>query len=374
MAHAFLPPSGASSWSKCAMWPTMNRQFPHREKSEAAEEGTAAHWVAEMLLANTPVTVGSVTPNGITVTDEMVEGAELLADTIDARTHGWPLKIEQYVPIPFIDSETFGKPDVYAIAPGNFGIEIIDYKFGFKFVDEYFNLQGLLYALGILNSINVGWNTWEKLNIAFTIVQPRCYGHGNPVRTHEYVLQEAVPYWRKLQAAAEAAKSPNPTATTGSHCGYCPGRHACSALQIAAYNDAEYSNQRTPLELSPAAAALELKLLMSALARLEARVDGLKELTIANIRAGKQVPYFRAEPGYGRQTWTLPEQQIIAMGQMFGKDLSKPGVVTPKQAEKAGVDPAVIKAYSQIPSTGFKLVAENPTAAARTFGRVPTKE
>jgi hypothetical protein len=56
------------------------------------------------------------------------------------------------------------------------------------------------------------------------------------------------------------------------------------------------------------------------------------------------------------------------MGQLFGVDLSKPGVKTPKQAKKSGVDEAVIKAYSITPLGSIKLVPDNPADARRVFG------
>ena len=56
------------------------------------------------------------------------------------------------------------------------------------------------------------------------------------------------------------------------------------------------------------------------------------------------------------------------MGSLMGVDLSKPGVLTPKQAEKAGVDEGVIKAYSVTPLGQIKLVPTNPSDARRVFG------
>jgi hypothetical protein len=169
---------------------------------------------------------------------------------------------------------------------------------------------------------------------------------------------------------AEASTVTNPIATTNDHCGDCPGRHACPALQLAVYTDAEYSNSRTPIALNPAAAALELRILMRSLDRLQARVDGLKEQTISNLRAGLPVPFFKAEPGYGRQSWKIPDSQIIAIGDLFGHNLRKEGTLTPKQAEKAGVNPEIVKEYSFTPSTGLRLVMTSPNDAPRTFGSI----
>lgn len=367
MNHSFLPPSGASAWSKCAMWPLMNQKFPQEENAEASE-GTAAHWAGWEILADNPCSVGTKAPNGVIVTDEMIEGAELLVDTINWRqtlTDGVG-HIEETIAIPGIP-DCFGTPDWWSWNPSNCHIEIVDYKFGHRFVDEYFNPQGLLYLTGILAKLKAEHLNWTA---SFTIVQPRCFYKGRPVRTHSFMKQDALPYIDRLREAAALALLPDPAATTNEHCGNCPGRHSCQALQLAVYNDAEFSNQRSPLTLSPVAAALELRLLTRALERIEARVEGLKEQTLANLRAGHKVNYFRAEPGYGRTQWTIPDSQVVSIGKLFGHDLTKPGVLTPKQAEKAGVDAVIVKANSFTPSTGFRLVAENPNDAARTFARM----
>lgn len=381
--HSFLPPSGAHSWVKCAAWPKMNERFPQTEGDETLE-GTAAHWVAWKILAMLrkpeetsiiPVP-GTAAPNGAIVTDEMMEGGELLFDVIRQRMLNqlMELHIEERIAIPHIANSNFGTPDVWGVTITHDAIELIDYKFGHRFVDEYWNPQGLCYLLGILNKLCRDWETpWKTLLdrfvVNFTVVQPRCFYRGAPVRTHSFKAIEAVPHFEKLIAAATAALVHQPTATTNPGCADCGGRHACSALQLAAYSDAEYADARVPVELTPAAAALELRFLQRALDRLEARVEGLKEITLSNIRSGKPVPYFRVEQGYGRQQWNIPEGQVIAVGQMFGKDLAKPGVITPNRAKKLGIPEALVQAYTVTPQTSLKLIPENPADAAKVFGK-----
>lgn len=367
MPHSFLPPSGAAAWSRCALWPTMNAQFPQDESPEAIE-GTAAHWVADEFLAGRYPEVGSLAPNGSIVTEEMRDGAELRTEAIEVRMAGRKLHVEELVKVPSVHSDCFGTPDVWAFNFDTAVLSIVDYKFGHGYVDEFFNLQGLLYALGIIDTLNLLGDA-RNVTVSFTIVQPRCYMHGEPVRTHRYTIGEATEHISNLVRAAQAAYEPKPVAFTGDHCQYCPGRHACSALQQAAYSAAEVSNDRQPHNLSPAAAALELRMLERALERLEARVDGLRELTLANLKAGVPVPYYHIGEGKGRQQWNLPIDQIITIGQMLGKDLSKPGVITPAQAKKLGVDEALVTAYSFTPSGNLKLVADNPSDARKVFGK-----
>lgn len=372
MQHSFLPPSGASAWSKCAQWPKMNQQFPQDDSPESVE-GTAAHWVGTELLADRSHPEGSSAPNNAIITGEMLDGAEMLAETVVRR--GIPvaaLHIEERVNISEIHPDCFGTPDVWAFDPTTMHLEIIDYKYGHGFVDEFFNLQGLLYALGIIESLEPSLlGDPANISVSFTIVQPRCYYRGEPVRTHSYTVGEitAQAHIIALKAAATAAHSPTPMASTNPECGYCPGRHACSALQRAAYSDAEFADARQPHNLTPQAAGLELRMLERALGRLEARVEGLRELTLANIRGGASVPYYVAEPGRGRQQWTVPVEQIITIGQMLGKDLSKPGVVTPNQASKLGIDGSVISGYSSVIPGSLKLVPQNNSTARKVFGQ-----
>lgn len=348
----------------------MNAKFPQDDSPESLE-GTAAHWVGWEMLAGRYVSEGLTTPEGSIVTGEMLDGAELLCDTISARmghlAPNW--HVEERVSIPSIDAECFGTPDVWAFDFSDMHLMIVDYKFGHRFVDEYFNEQGLLYTLGIIEKIRAQLiGSPEYLTVSFTIVQPRCYYQGQPVRTHTFRVSEIIEHERKLAVAALAARAPQPTATTNRACNDCPGRHSCSALQLAAYSDAEYSNDRQPFDLTPAAAALELRMLERSLERLEARVDGLRELTLANLKAGAQIAYYRIAEGKGRKQWNAPVNQVIAMGQMFGKNLAKTELITPAQAKKLGMDETMIDAFSFVPSGNLKLVAENSSDARRVFG------
>src|ERR1700761_538980 len=112
--HSFLPPSGAAEWSLCALWPTMNAKYPE-SNSTSAEEGTAAHWVmAEMLAGRTPAE-DTLTPNGQTVTSEMLEGAEMVRDTIKTQID-WSnavVHVEETVKMPIIHADCFGTPDIW---------------------------------------------------------------------------------------------------------------------------------------------------------------------------------------------------------------------------------------------------------------------
>jgi hypothetical protein len=346
----------------------MNRQFPKADTPESME-GTAAHWVFAEMLAGREVLEGAIAFNGVVVTDEMLEGADLFVDTVRKRMAGMKLHVEESVAIPFVHPDCWGTPDIWAYDPVRKMLEVIDYKFGHRFVDEYENDQGVAYISGIVDVISDMPSVLDQaLTVNFTVVQPRCFLKGAPVRTWTVKASDLRGQINKMKRAAELSLDANPVAVTNSECRDCPGRHACPALQQATYADSEYSAMSSPVELSPAAASLELKMMEHALERLKARVEGMREAVTGYARQGQVVPWHRIEQGFGRQQWSLPAEQVIAMGQLMGADLSKPGVVTPKQALKLGVDEAVINAYSVTPLGSVKLVPDNPADARRVFG------
>ena len=309
-------------------------------------------------------------------TGVIIEGGELLVATIRERM---PLEqfgqwhIEEPVQIPRVHPQCWGTPDAWGFALSLATLEVVDYKFGHRFIDEYENDQGVTYTAGIIDKLadvlGKGPGLLDQaIKVNFTVVQPRCFYKGSPVRTWSVMASDLRAHINQLTNAAGVALAPNPPAVTNPECGDCPGRHACPALQQAAYYDAEFAVRSSPVELPPAAASLELRMMERALERLQARVEGMREAVATYIRQGHSVPFHRAEQGYGRQQWTMPVDQVLAMGQLMGVDLSKPGVKTPKQAQKAGVDEAVIKAYSVIPMGSVKLVPDNPADARRVFG------
>lgn len=368
--HSYLPPSGAKAWKLCALWPTMTARYPKPDTPESAE-GTAAHWAFCELFDGRQIDEGLIAPNGVMLTMEMVEGAELYVDTVhDRLPDGVVLCVEQPVGIKRVHADCWGTPDTWFYDQTTRTLEVFDYKFGHRFVDEYENEQGIAYISGILDTLQLDD---QATRVNFTVVQPRCFQRGAPVRTWSVVASDLRAHVNILTNAARLAMGDNPVATTNSECRDCPGRHACPALQQAAYSDAEFAYTHGAEELPPEAASLELRMMERAAERLDARISGLREAVTAYGRQGLPTPYHKLEQGYGRQQWTVGSSEAIAIGAMMGVDISKPGVMTPKQAEKAGVDGGVIKAYSATPMGSVKLIPCNPADARRVFGIVTSQ-
>lgn len=359
------------------MWPTMVRTYP-QAPTPASIEGDAAHWVANTVVSGGACNEGDVAPNGSIITDEMLDGAELYADTIASRaplTSFAPWQTETRVDLSMIHPLCYGTPDFStysAFDESSPVIEVIDYKFGHRFVDAFENQQLILYGIGKLQELTeilkVPYGLLDqRVTMNFTIVQPRCYV-GNPVRTWSVRASELRAMTNILRAAATATFDAEPKAVVNAQCRDCPGRHACVALQKSGYSDAEFSSTSAPVELSATAASLELSYLERAQNRIESRISGLREVVANYARAGQITPWHKLEQGYGRQRWTMAPAQVLALGQMFNVDLSKHATLTPKQAIKAGIDEAVISAYSETPRGEIKLLPATSADARRVFG------
>jgi len=311
------------------------------------------------------------------VTKEMLDGAELLVEVVRKLLYDANMvsaTVEEKLKIPAIHTDLcFGTPDVWFYVPHTGVLEVIDYKFGHRFVDEFENDQLVTYYAGILDQLVTFTGKPAGLldqhtRVNLTVIQPRCYYRGQPVRTWSVMGSDLRGQINKLKHAAELATQPNPVAVTNKACIECPGRHACATLQRGAYGDAELAGAGDIVELDSRNASLELHLLERAQNRLESRITGLQEYLLVKAKSGDAIPFHKLEQSIGRPSWTAPVDQILALGQLMNIDLSKPGVLTPGQAKKAGIDDSVIKAYSVTTPGAIKLVSDNPANARRVFG------
>lgn len=370
--HAFLPPSGAAIWVKCAAAPSMWELYPQEDTVESLE-GTAAHWAFEEILASRLVDVGVVAPNGVVLTDEMIEGAEMYVEAIDDACQLVGLHVEERVEISSIHLKNWGTPDTWFFShnptTGVATLHVFDYKFGHGAVEEFENWQLIDYVSGVLDLLEIDGLVDQHVMVEMTVVQPRCYSRGSAVRTWRVPASELRGYFNILRSAANAACGPKPVATVNASCKHCSGRHACESLQRSAQDAADLARVSLPLDLPAAALGTELRMLSRAKQALDARISGLEESVFSAVMRGERVPGWGVDTPIGRQGWARPATEIVALGQMMGKDLVKPGVVTPKQAIKLGLDASLVNSISTSPREAPKLVPDNLTMLRKVFSK-----
>lgn len=368
--HAQLPPSSAHCWVRCAGWRSLHAAFPDSGDTVPAMEGTAAHWVFEQMFAGVIPVVGASAPNGIIITDEMLDGAEMFVDAVRSMVPaGVRLYVEERLQMDkVVHEQNWGTPDTFAIADDRSAIWLLDYKFGHRYVEEFENWQLIDYTAGIYNALLPVGGIVDSCVVHITIVQPRVFNRGKPVRTWTTTIGALKPYWAKLAAAAPMAMCDEAPCVPGDWCEFCNGRHACEALQRTALAATDEAFSSIPLVLPPLAAARELRSMQRAMSMLEARITGLQQQLLDLCRAGVNVPHYSIERAQGRQRWTRPIAEVIALGQMFGLDVSKPGAITPKQSIAKGIPSGIVAQMSDEPLGEWRLVEATTDKARKVFG------
>lgn len=373
MTAARLYASNAAVWVRCPGSVRLSAPAP-RTRTDAAEEGTAAHTVAERMLRAVPTALGERMPNGIAVTEEMTEGAELYAATIAERIPAAHRVIEQTLRAPSISEHMAPmKVDAAGLDAHGTTLHVIEYKFGHAFVDAFENWQLVCYAVAL-------WEWYESAGIltreheatvelCLTVVQPRSYHRDGPVRSWRTTMVALRAQVNMLANAAANALSATPRFKPGDHCAKCDARAACETLQRAAYVAADEAGNPTPFDLPPHALGHELKWLHAAKRLLDARVEALEQEAEERLRAGADVPHYVIEHDPGRLVWLDDAAETAtAMAEVFGVALTKrPELITPTQAIKAGVPAEVVQSLA-VRRGKSKLSPFDTNKTRRIFG------
>ena len=374
-AHAIIAPSSLARTRQCPGSVVMEQAFPDTEQTPEAADGEASHWAAAELLAGRTVAEGQRAPNGVLLTQEMLEGADLYHDDVLRALQPFGRSpadgaIESPVAIPRVHSECWGTPDFRAWVPGpRPRLMLWDYKFGHRVVEVLENEQLAAYVAGCLSATRL---LDTDADVEVRIVQPRAPHREGPVRRWAFRGEEIRALVNSMSNAAHEALGDNPRTRVGPECRDCRARHACPALQRAAMDACDVAGQAQPFALGPGPLGVELRTLRRHQALLAARITGLEEQVEAAIRAGLQVPHWRVEFGTGRRRWTRPAAEVIAMGQMLGVDLAKPAeAITPVQAVKAGLPASMLDPYTETPRGAATVVPDDGSKARVVFGGSP---
>jgi len=314
--------------------------------------------------------VNQNTPNGVAITDEMVDGVRLYINEVTQALTGagCGLSIERRVAIAPVHPDAFGTLDASAVDYPHAMVHIFDFKYGFMPVEIFENWQLIMYAIGVLASCDFAQFPTIP-NVKMTVVQPRAYHRDGPVRSWILPLTEMRGYTKRLTVAAAEALGPNPQCRTGLHCVWCDARHACRALGAAVGDALQYATEALPDEMDPAALAVELSIVANARDLLEFRFKALETQAIAMMQGGKALTGWQMEQGMGKAKFTCNPETLDTVGRMAGKDLFKRAPITPNQAIAAGLDAAVVAKLSGRDKTGWKVKPDSSVLARKVFSK-----
>lgn len=361
--HAKFSPSSFGRLMKCAAAFDMSRLYKEQGASPAAQEGTAAHWVAEQMLKakGEPLSVGMPIPDmpTLTVTQDMIDGAIEYLNYVSSIYSGVGSSyLEETLSMPRLHDDAFGTPDLWFMQGQT--LHVFDYKFGHGFVDEFENWQLLAYASGAISKAGV-----TPSSIVMHIVQPRAYSSRGTCRSWGVGYDEFSAYELRLRTQLHAIASGDKTATPGNHCKYCVGRHACTTLQNACYTMIDVAQNNDALNLPPAALGVELALLHRASKLIEYRISGLEEQAKHLIQSGRRVANYSLVSSSGRTTWACDDKEVLAFGQLFGLDLRQPKPITPTQAAKQL--PIALPDSMTVTPSSISLKEDDPNESRRIF-------
>lgn len=358
-----LRPSSAHIWGApggCSAHAAVQTKYPEESKSEAAEQGTTAHWIGEHLILahsdgeafkglmldwveRTPDQVrellGNVCPDTqMVLTDDLITSATVYARYVVNLCHksycaGSTVAIEQKYSCPSIGDDNGGTPD-FAIFTGGADntLHIIDFKNGRRMVEAFENRQLLNYMLAFLdNNPHIPRDT----KVRITIVQPNAYHDLGMIRHWDINLVAVAPIIMEMQEGARNSRLIDAEQRVGEHCKFCNGRANCEALRKASHEALEIVAHTTLKDMPDDYIGLEYTVLTEALQVLDYRATALAEKMKSRIRSGHKVAGYEMRGGAGSTVWDVPASQVIALGTMLGQPLAKSAeAITPTQALK----------------------------------------
>lgn len=326
--HAKLSASGAHRWLSCLGSVDAEKNLPNTS-SFAADEGTSAHELAELVLCeggNCHAYIGrSLDETQFTVTQEMADYVQQYVDYVTAQ--GGEQFYEERVDFSEWVPNGFGTSDVITIKGDT--IHVIDLKYG-KGLQVFAenNPQGMLYALGAYSDF--GYMSDFK-TVKISIVQPRL----DHIDEWEISVDELLKWgaWVAEQAAiieqGDAPRTPSEKA-----CQWCKAKATCPALKsytekviLSNFDELELSNADT-LNDSQLRKALESKKL------IVSWLDSVENLVKSKLENGESFEGFKLVAGRSLRKWSDEQDAEKALFQILEHDAYEKKLLTPAKAEK----------------------------------------
>ena len=228
--HARLTPSSANRWIHCPGSVALAEQCPQPEATSYADEGTAAHALAEakLRLRRWPSTEAKRALKKALKNEhcdgEMEEATDFYADMVEemlaAAGEDADFMVEQRLDMSNWVPQSFGTADAVIIGSGV--IHVVDRKYGKGVkIDAPGNPQTRLYGLGAAAMFG---DLYELDTVRMTIIQPRL----DHVSTEELPLDELL-LWaeEEVRPRAEMASAGTDFTAVGDWCRFCPAKAIC---------------------------------------------------------------------------------------------------------------------------------------------------
>lgn len=350
-AHAKLSASSAKRWLTCPGSVALSEGVPETT-SRAAEEGSAAHALAEFCLLEEREPfefLGESCPDPDyaewEVTQDMVDAVTVYTDFV----RNYPAKVQKnrievrldLSPVDDHFKDMFGTCDHLYWDHKNRVLHVDDYKHGVGVVVEPTTDQCKYYALAALHMGKI-LNAVEWIQV--TIIQPRAKHPDGPIRSIRYSVDDLMQWMRDtLRPGVIAVKDPDaPRIPDPDACRFCPGKGKCPELRDKAMEEAklefDFMGEAQPVKPLPELTPGEIADILDNAKFIGGWLDGVKEYALNQLKARQDVTGGRHKLVHGKKSraWRNEEEavkKLCSLGVDKG-DLYKETFVTPAQAEK----------------------------------------
>lgn len=314
----------------------------------ARDEGNAAHWYAQQWFNNGDAhgrsLIGTKAFNGVIVTAEMAEyvaeylsGIEVCGEMEAVTTFGndrWQVN---------------ARCDHWALCEVTDTLYVDDFKYGRTLIDVIGNWALLAHAIGLCILHGV-----QPRNIILRIHQPRPYHPDGKMREWRLSYTELTGYYQQIDATLSNLR--NELRTGLEWCARCHALATCPAARGARMNIIDATSTTFSDEMPNDALGYELDTLRTAKKMLEAQVSALEELATHRLKTGQVIDNYALDNQYAHRRFKAGfDYEFLTAA--TGVDCStKPGTITPAEAERRGINAAAIAALTERPLTGTKLV------------------
>lgn len=354
--HSFFGASSSERWIACPASVSLCAKVPKPESSSFANEGTAAHELAEKSLITRRMPINfygetiSVHGTDYVVDTEMMEAVTLYVNEVlkvASKKHNPSIRDPYHVETKFNLKWFSGRSDMYgtcdACVPdtANRTIHVFDLKYGAgKPVYAENNSQLMYYALGILGKFGE-FEDGRCLNFdnaVLHIVQPRCEESG--VSEWEISISDLLDWGRNvlLKAVNLALSDDPPFNPSPSTCRWCAGKPACRAHvdSMSVTTDVKLYEPRE-IQLPPVESLSngQIARILEVLPMVKSYMTSVGEYALARALEGDVIPGYKLVRGRkGNRKWGDEKAAAGAFEEILGNDMYENKLKSPAQIEK----------------------------------------
>lgn len=340
-AHATLGASSASRWMACPASVRLSEGIIS-PTSKYAEEGTAAHELAEKTLRSETKLCSQFLEeeiNGFEVDEEMADAVQVYVDAVLAEAEGNQLFIEQRFNLAKLNppSPMFGTADAVIWNEKERLLSVMDLKFGIGVpVKVERSPQLSYYALGAMLAMEEHGIYPERIRMV--IVQPRHEHRDGPVRSFEIDSYTLRAEWAQdLIEAANRTLEPDAEIVAGDHCKFCPAQAVCPLLHAQALEAVQQEFDVAEFAPPPPETLTEAQIvdILNKSKQFESWLASVKSFAKAKAERGEAIPGYKLVLGRATRFWPDPAETVEALKNMglSEEEIWKKKLISPKQAE-----------------------------------------